>query len=171
MSKIGIFYAPKGGSTQKIAKKIHSQLPSAAIKSVPKAGVNEMLQFDNLILGIATIGRETWEQNTKKSGWDLVMPHIDQADFSGKKVAIFGLGDSVTYDLHFVDAIGILGRKIRDRGGELVGYTDIKDYNFRESQAIEGDKFMGLPIDEDFEEEKTDERINQWINNLTKIMS
>lgn len=171
MNTTGIFYAPKGGSTEKIAKKIHQHMPSAALKSVPEASVDDMMHYDNLILGIATIGKETWNQEIKKSGWDLVMPHIDKADFTGKKVAIFGLGDSVTYDLHFVDAVGILGEKLRERGAELIGFTDTKDYNFRESKAIEGDQFMGLPIDEDFEEEKTDERIDQWVKDLTKKMS
>src|SRR6056297_144297 len=89
MNTTGIFYAPKGGSTEKIAKKIHQHLPSAALKSVPEASVNDMMHYDNLILGIATIGKETWNQEIKKSGWDLVMPHIDKADFTGKKVAIF----------------------------------------------------------------------------------
>lgn len=171
MNKTGIFYAPKGGNTEKVAKKIHAQIKEADLHSVPEADIDQMMQYDNLIMGIATIGKETWSQETKKSGWDLIIPHIDQADFSGKKVAIFGLGDSITYDLNFVDAIGVLGRKIRNCGGELIGYTDTKDYNFRESDAVEGDKFMGLPIDEDFEDEKTDKRITQWVNDLTKKMS
>mgnify|MGYP006446503835 CR=1 FL=1 len=171
MHNTGIFYAPKGGSTEKVAKKIQKHLPGADIYSLPEAGIENMLKYDNLILGIATIGQETWKQDIQKSGWDLILPHIDKADFSGKKVAIFGLGDSVTYDLHFVDAIGVLGRKLKERGAKLIGYTNTSDYSFRESQAIEGDKFMGLPIDEDFEEEKTDERIDQWIKELTKKMS
>jgi flavodoxin I len=171
MAKIGIFYAPKGGSTEKVAQKVHKHLPGTELFSVPEAGVNEMMQFDHLIMGIATIGKETWDQKIKKSGWDLVLPHIDEADFSGKKVAIFGLGDSVTYDLQFVDAIGILGRKLRDKGAELIGFVPTKDYSFRESEAVEGDMFMGLPIDEDFEEEKTDERIASWIEEITKKMS
>lgn len=171
MAKIGIFYAPKGGSTEKVAQKVNKLLPGTELFSVPEAGVNEMMQFDYLIMGIATIGKETWDQKIKKSGWDLILSHIDEADFSGKKVAIFGLGDSVTYDLQFVDAIGILGKKLRAKGAELIGFVPTKDYSFRESEAVEGDLFMGLPIDEDFEEEKTDERIANWVEEITKKMS
>ncbi len=171
MNKTGIFYAPKGGNTENVAKKIHAKFPEADINSVPEAGVDHMLKYENLILGIATIGKETWDQDEQKTGWDLIIPHLDNADFSEKNVAIFGLGDSVTYDLQFVDAIGILGRKLREKGANLIGFVDTKDYSFRESQAIEGDKFMGLPIDEDFEDEKTDERIDQWIKDLKKTMS
>jgi len=171
MAKIGIFYAPKGGNTEKVAQKVHKHVADSEMFSVPEAGVNEMMQFDYLIMGIATIGKETWDQKIKKSGWDLILPHIDKADFSGKTVAIFGLGDSVTYDLQFVDAIGILGRKLKEKGAELIGFVPTTDYNFRESEAIEGDMFMGLPVDEDFEEEKTDERIAAWTQEITKKMS
>ncbi|MFO7865010.1 MAG: flavodoxin [Salinivirgaceae bacterium] len=170
MSKIGIFFAPKGGSTEEVAKKIQAQLPNADLHCVADTEISEMLKYDNLIMGIATIGKETWDQDYKKSGWDIKLPEVEKTDFSGKTVALFGLGDSVTYDLNFVDAMGILGRTLKKQGAKLVGYTDTKDYNFRESQAIENNQFMGLPIDEDFEEEKTNERITQWIKDLNKTM-
>ncbi|MDA3867775.1 MAG: flavodoxin [Salinivirgaceae bacterium] len=170
MSKIGIFFAPKGGSTEKVAKKIQAQLPDADLHCVADIEISEMLKYDKLILGIATIGKETWDQDYKKSGWDLKLPVVENTDFSGKTVALFGLGDSVTYGLNFVDAMGILGRTIKKQGGKLVGFTDTKDYNFTESQAIENDQFMGLPIDEDFEDEKTNERITQWIKELNDSM-
>lgn len=170
MSKTGIFYGPIGGNTENTAQKIHKHLPEADLHSVPENGVSEMLKYDNLILGIATIGQETWNQDVRKSGWNTLLPELSEADFTGKTVALFGLGDSVAYDLHFVDAMGILAKLMRENGATLIGFTDTKGYTFRESQAIENDKFMGLPIDEDFEEDKTDERIAQWINEIKNKM-
>lgn len=170
MNKTGIFYGRMGGSTEKVAKKIHKHLPEAQLHSVPENGVKEMLQYDNLILGIATLGQETWGQDTKKSGWDAIIAEVKKANFEGKTVAIFGLGDSVTYDLHFVDSIGTIARIMRENGAKLIGFTDTKDYSFRESKAIENDKFMGLPIDEDFEEDKTDQRIKKWIDEIKNKM-
>lgn len=171
MNKTGIFYAPKGGNTELAAQKIHKHLPEADMLLVSENSIQEMLKYDNLILGIATIGKETWNQDINKNNWDFILPQFENVDFSGKTVALFGLGDSVTYDLHFVDAMGTLARIMRDKGAKLVGFTDTKDYSFRESAAIEDGRFMGLPIDEDFEDEKTDERILLWINDIKKSFS
>ena len=39
-------------------------------------------------------------------------------------------------------------------------------YEFEESEAIFDGKFIGLPIDEDFEPELTDERVAKWLDIL-----
>ena len=39
-------------------------------------------------------------------------------------------------------------------------------YEFDASEALVNGKFMGLPVDEDFEPELTDERVKKWIEQL-----
>ena len=76
---------------------------------------------------------------------------------------MFGLGDQVTYDLHFVDALGIIAEIILPKGAQVIGKVDTDGYDFRESQALYDGQFIGLPVNEDFEPELTDQRVNSWV--------
>ena len=89
-------------------------------------------------------------------------------DLTGKKCAIFGLGDHIAYAHHFVDDIGVMAERVEQAGGELVGKVPISGYEFEQSKAQDGDVFLGLPIDEDYESNKTDKRISQWVEQLNK---
>jgi flavodoxin I len=79
---------------------------------------------------------------------------------------MFSLGDHITYPLHFVDALGMLAEKLFPKQVKIVGYVDTDEYEFQESQGIYNGKFIGLPIDEDFEAHLTDERISQWLEKI-----
>ncbi len=82
-------------------------------------------------------------------------------------MAIFGLGDHVTYASHFVNAIGVLAKDLRKQGATIVGQVDPSGYEFDDSDsAIIDGKFIGLPIDEDFEPELTNERVANWVKSL-----
>ena len=93
---------------------------------------------------------------------------VTSFDFTGKKVAIFGLGDHITYAYHFVDAIGLLAKTIKAQGGEIFGKVSTEGYTFQDSDAIVEGQFVGLPVDEDFEPELTEERVTAWVNSLLK---
>ena len=76
---------------------------------------------------------------------------------------MFGLGDQVTYDLHFVNALGLVAETILPKGAKIIGRVSTDGYDFRESEALYEGKFIGLPVNEDFEPELTDERVNNWV--------
>jgi flavodoxin I len=78
------------------------------------------------------------------------------------------LGDHITYAYHFVDSMGLLGKTIKKQGGLLFGATETEGYTFQDSEAISEGKFIGLPVDEDFESELTEDRVTVWINSLLK---
>jgi flavodoxin I len=79
---------------------------------------------------------------------------------------MFGLGDQITYDLHFVDSLGIVAGKILPKGAKIIGKVSPDGYDFRESEAIIDGEFIGLPVNEDFEPELTDERVNNWVDQI-----
>ena len=66
-----------------------------------------------------------------------------------------------------MDGIGILGKIVLEKGGELIGAWTTKGYDYEESQATfehEGETyFMGLALDEDNQSEMTDERLGIWL--------
>jgi flavodoxin I len=53
-------------------------------------------------------------------------------------------------------------------GEQLLGKVSPEGYTFQDSEALEGGLFLGLPIDEDFEPELTDDRLNCWVEQLNK---
>jgi flavodoxin I len=85
---------------------------------------------------------------------------------AGKKAAVFGQGDQRGYPATFQDCIGMLGRKVRERGGSLVGFTSTEGFNFDESLGVEDGKFMDLSLNDDNQRDLTEGRIQAWVQQL-----
>lgn len=168
MNKIAIFYGPEGGSVNRVADTIKGIIGDDKVEmvAVKDATVADIEKYDKIIFGLSTVGKDTWDSEFSTNDWGKFMPEISKADYSEKKVAIFGLGDHVTYAHAFVDHIGLLGRELMKNGAVVVGPVDTDGYEFEESEAIVDGKFIGLPIDEDFEPELTEERIVAWLEVL-----
>ncbi len=168
MSKIGLFFGPVKGSVNRVAEKIKVALGEQNVEMIPvnDASVSDLEKFDKIIFGISTVGKETWDSNYSNSDWSKFFPNISKVDYSGKTVAIFGLGDHITYSGYFVNAMGVLAKDLLKNGATIVGKVDPSSYEFDESEAIFDGMFIGLPIDEDFEPELTDERVSNWVNSL-----
>ena len=168
MSKIAIFYGPEGGSVNRVAELIQNKIgkDKAELVAVKSASADDLEKYDKIIFGLSTVGKDTWDSEFSTNDWGKFMPEIAKVDYSNKTVAIFGLGDHVTYAHAFVDHIGLLGKELMANGAVLVGPVDTDGYEFEESEAIVDGKFIGLPIDEDFEPEMTDDRVTAWLEVL-----
>ena len=68
---------------------------------------------------------------------------VTSVDFSGKKVAIFGLGDQEGYPDTFVDAIGVLANIVREGGDAVVGQVSTDGYEFDDRNTPEPTKRRG----------------------------
>jgi flavodoxin I len=168
MPGIGIFYGSTMGNTEAAAELIGKAFGSAtvAVKSISNISLQDLPGYDLIVLGSST-----WGYGDLQDEWEAALPGFDQIDLSGKKVALFGLGDQEGYSDTFVDAIGIIAEKIRERGGEIVGAVQTEGYSFDASKAVEEGTFIGLPLDEDNQGEITSERITSWVQELKKIVS
>jgi len=170
MSKIAIFFGPADGSVHRVARLVASKIgeDKTQLIHVNDASVDDLARYDKIIFGISTVGKETWEQKFSNVDWARFMPFIYEFNFTGKKVAIFGLGDHITYAYHFVNSMGTLAKIVLENGGELLGRVSPEGYIFQDSEALENGEFLGLPVDEDFEPELTDARVSDWVEKLTK---
>lgn len=168
MSKIGLFFGPLKGSVNRVAEKVKAALGEQNVDMIPvhDANVSDLEKYDKIIFGISTVGKETWDSDFSNTDWSKFFPNISKVDFSGKTVAIFGLGDSVTYLSYFVNAMGVLAKELTKKGATIVGKVDPATYEFEESEAIFDGMFIGLPIDEDFQPELTDKRVSSWISSI-----
>lgn len=170
MSKIAIFFGPEKGSVHRVANLLASKIGNLNpdLILVNEATAADLEGYDTIIFGISTIGRDTWDQKFGNVDWSKFMPTVSSFDFTGKKVAVFGLGDHITYAYHFVNSMGILAKTVVKNGGQLLGKVSPDDYTFQDSEALEGGLFLGLPIDEDFEPELTEGRLDAWVEQLNK---
>jgi flavodoxin I len=168
MSKIGIFFGPLKGSVNRVADMIRDKIGAEKVEMVyvKTATPDDFKRFDKIIFGISTVGKETWDASISKTDWGVFLPEVSKGDFAGKTVAIFGLGNHVTYASSFVDFMGLLARELMKTEARIVGQVPTDDYEFEESAAVFDGKFIGLPLDEDFEPELTPERVDNWLETL-----
>lgn len=163
MSKIGLFFGSSYGHTEDVAARIKRLFDRiepdlVTVIDIATARPDELLEWDLLILGIPTLNIGQMQDD-----WDVFSYRFAKLDLTGKKIAIFGLGDQYGYTTTFLDAVGLLGEKVIERGATLVGYWPTAGYQFEDSLAVDGDHFMGLALDEDNEAELTDARLEQWV--------
>ncbi|MCM0207322.1 flavodoxin FldA [Bacteroides fragilis] len=165
MNKIGVFYGSTTGTTEDVARRIAEKLnvPKGDIHDASKLNDELVKEYDVLVLGTST-----WGAGELQDDWYDGIKVLKKADLSHKFVALFGCGDSDSYGDTFCDGIGILYEELKDTHCTFCGATDPSDYTFDSSVAVVNGKFVGLPLDEVNEDNKTDERIAQWTESLKK---
>ncbi|GET29702.1 flavodoxin domain-containing protein [Prolixibacter sp. SD074] len=170
MDKIALFFGPLNGSVHHAAKIVAQEFGEENIDLIPvnQASINDLNKYGKIIFGISTVGKDTWDQEFSNTDWAEFFPVVRDFDFSSKKVALFGLGDHITYAYHFVDSMGFLARIILKNKGTLIGRTSPEGYNFQDSEALKEGLFLGLPLDEDYEKDLTPERVKAWVAQLKK---
>ena len=117
---------------------------------------------ENLILGTST-----WGAGELQDDWYDGLKVLQGADLSGKTIALFGCGDCESYSDTFVGGIGELYNGIKASGARFVGAVDTDGYTFDDSEAVIDGKFIGLPLDDVNEDDKTDTRIDAWIAEIS----
>ncbi len=166
--EVKLFYGSSTGNTEKCAKKIAAELGSllAEVKDIKKASVEDFDFVDGFILGLSTV-----DEGLLQEDWRRFWDEIDDVEFDGKTVAIFGLGDQVKYAKWFVDGIGIVADKVTSLGGKVVGEWPTEGYTWEASKGLRGGKFMGLVLDEDNQADQSDARIKAWCAQIRPYFS
>lgn len=172
MSKIGIFFGTDTGNTRKIAKQIKKQFDDTVMAkplNVNRTDVDDFMGYDFLILGTPTLGDGLLPglgAECETESWEEFLPKLEDRDFTGKTIAIYGLGDQITYPLEFVNAIYFLHDFFEERGATLVGYWPTDGCGFEDSLAVVDDHFLGLALDLDNESRLTEPRLTAWLSSI-----
>jgi len=172
MARIGIFFGTDTGRTRlvakQIAKKIGAQWPglAAAPVNIGRTTLADFLAYDALILGSPTLGDGELpglSTGLTQPSWEEFLPQLAGADLSGKIAAVYGLGDQKKYPNEFVDAIGLIHEVLVAGGATVVGRWPTAGYEFTASQAVDGDDFLGLAIDQINQPALTEARLDSWL--------
>ena len=157
MNKTIVVFGSSTGTCESIAEKIASRL-GVEVMNVQDLTADIVAANVNLILGTST-----WGAGEMQDDWYEGIIVLKSSDLTGKTVALFGCGDCESYGDTFVGGIGELFNALKTSGATFVGAVDIDGYTFGDSEAVVDGKFVGLPLDDVNEDDKTDARIEAWI--------
>ena len=164
--QIGIFYGTTSQTTENIADSIEMNLkPIFKINkfNIYKSNLEDINNFEYILIGCPT-----WDIGLLQEDWRIIFPSLDKVNFKGKKLHILELATNL-YTLTLSRRTRyFLEEKITNLGGRTFGMTKSDDYMFKSSKALRGKNFVGLGIDNDNEIEKTEKRIKEWCNQITK---
>ena len=161
--KVGIFYGSSTGTTEDVAGRIAKAL------NVDFADVHNVTDADSAMIegyDVLVLGSSTWGVGELQDDWYDGIKKFKAATLQGKKVALFGLGDSGSFSDTFCDAMGIIKGELAGAGVTFIGEVPSDDYSFDSSVSVENGCFVGLALDEVNEDYKTDERISRWASSL-----
>jgi flavodoxin, long chain len=163
MSKIAILFGSSGGNTESVAKQVQDLFDGDAdLYNVESVQLDEIKEYPYLILGTSTTGIGDLQDD-----WEGFLPSFSRLDLTGKKVAIFALGDSASYSTSFAESMKVVYDEIHDKV-EIVGQVPDEGYTYDNSEAVIDGVWVGLPIDEDNEYDMTEERLANWVEALKK---
>ncbi|GAA6170075.1 flavodoxin [Sessilibacter corallicola] len=172
MAKIGVFFGSNTGNTRKIAKLIKRRFDDELMAkplNVNRTEIDDFSAYEFMILGTPTLGEGELpglSSDCENESWEEFLVKIEDVDFSGKTLAIYGLGDQVGYPDEFVDAMGELYEFVTERGAKVVGAWPTEGYEFEHSESVVDGKFVGLALDQDNQSNMTDERLDAWLNQI-----
>lgn len=165
MKKVCIVYGSSTGTCQGLAEKIGQTLgvTSDAVVDVQNLTADTIKDNDVLLLGTST-----WGAGEMQDDWYDGVKVLKEAGLQGKTVAVFGCGDSEGYSDTFCGGMAELYNAAKDAGATMIGEVSTDGYTFDDSESAVDGKFVGLALDEVNEDDKTDDRIEAWVNELKK---
>ena len=167
MTDILLVFGTDTGNTEEAAEKIQERFSEAGhfveLMNVTDCSVDRINEADVCIFGIPT-----WDFGGIQGDWEDFEEELESADLKGKLIALYGLGDQFGYGDYFIDSVGWLHEIIEPMGASIKGYWPTEGYDFTDSRALSDCKtyFYGLAIDEDQQFELSNDRIQNWVEQL-----
>merc|ERR1719198_191293 len=142
MNALGLFYSTQTGNTEVVAGLI-SAATGVNAQAIDDIEAADLAGYDGLIVGAPTWHTGADEQRSGTT-W----------------------GDSAGYGDNFCDAIEELHSTFKAAGAKMLGYVDASGYQHAESKSDVDGKFLGLPLDQDNEDDQTEGRVSDWVAQL-----
>lgn len=159
---IGVFYGSTTGNTEELAAQIAGKLgiESSDVYDVGRVPADKVNSYDCLLLGSST-----WGDGELQDDWFDFISGLKKENLSGKKIGLFGCGDSSSYPDTFCDAIGIICEELEGSGCVFIGEVPAEGYSETGSKAFKGEKVLGLVVDDD-KPNLTEQRITKWVESV-----
>ncbi len=130
--KAVVIYGSSTGNTQTVAGWVGEALAAAGLQTevvdVARAKAETVLSYDLVVLGSST-----WGQGDLQDDYFNFYDDMSADQFSGKKTAVFGCGDSAMFPDNFCEAVDKIEAKAKESGAVIVAESfkidgEIDDY-------------------------------------------
>ena len=162
---VGIYSSSSTGNTETISQYIADAV-GAEYQDIVDTSDDEILDKDAIIVGAPTWHTGADEQRSGTSWDDWLYDTLPNLDISGKKVAVFGVGDQESYGDYYCDAAGELYDQFEAKGCKMFGFTSTDGYHHISSKAERDGKFIGQMFDEDNQYDLSEDRAKAWVAQL-----
>ena len=163
----GVYYSTSTGNTETIAGYIAEAAGAGDAEEIGDVSDADITGADYLIVGAPTWHTDAEDQRSGTTWDEWLYETLPNLDLDGKKVAIFGVGDSGSYSDNYCDAAGELYDLFTGKGAKVFGMTPSDEgYDYTESKSVVDDKFVGRMFDEDNYSDESEERANAWVEQL-----
>lgn len=168
MAKIGLFFGSSTGNTEAVAYQMKEEFDKrnptlVEVHNIGSSTLDQFLGYEYLICGIPT-----WNTGQLQDDWEIFLPQLRTVDLTGKKIAIFGLGDQNGYGFNFLDAVGTLSDTLMLQNADIYGMWSTNGYEFEDSKARVEEAFLGLGVDQEGQRDLTGNRIDRWVDVVMK---
>ena len=133
-----VIFGSTTGMTEVVAGKIAQALGCEAVN----INAVDAAAFDAELL---VLGSSTWGVGDLQDDWAAKLDEV-KGNFAGKKVAVFGLGDSIGFADSYCVAAETIANTAKDAGATLVGEV--------------------LKLDDTNEADQTDGKIAAWVETI-----
>lgn len=169
-AKIGVFCSSSTGNTDTVSEYIAKALKECdqdvICEEIGDTSEDELLGQDSIIVGAPTWHTGADEQRSGTSWDEWLYDTLPKLDLSGKRVAVFGLGDQESYSDYYCDAAGELYDLFEAKGAKMYGFTSTEGYNHEASKAERDGMFVGAMFDEDNQYDESEGRAKAWVEQL-----
>lgn len=157
MDKIVVVYGSTTGTCESLASRVAEKLGTDQVIGV--ADMDESVVGDHDVL---VLGSSTWGDGELQDDWYDGVEVLKRCDLAGKKVALFGCGDSASYPDTFCNAMALIRQACE--GATLIGAgMSTEGYSPCDSESIEDGHWIGCALDEVNESDQTEARLDDWI--------
>lgn len=174
MKRVNILSWPKGGDTELVAQKLlnefntHEDEIKATELDFLSVDEAKLKACDLLVVGGSTIGSDNWSKADNTTKWGHFFSLLRLCDLSDIKAAVFGLGDQKLYPDNFIDGMSVVKKVLELKGAKIIGYWSTETYDFNDSRSIDEDCFVGLALDLENQNDLTEVRIHNWVDQLVQ---
>jgi flavodoxin short chain len=126
MAKAILIYGTDTGNTEILSEPIVEGLKAGGIevtvKDVENASVNELANYDLIVLGCPSYGGEEDAEDIDNllEGFHDFYNEMENISLNEKKSAVFGPGDSEEYPDTFCKAVDMLEERLKKCGAEVI---------------------------------------------------
>ena len=128
LNAIGLYYGTSTGNTETVAGYI-AEAAGVEAADIGDAEDADITGADGLIIGAPTWHTGAEEQRSGTTWDDWLYDTLPNLDITGKKIAIFGVGDQQSYGDNYCDAAGELYDLFTAKGAKVFGMTSQEGYD------------------------------------------